>query len=211
MDKGCLIVFEGIDACGKGTMLSMTLDYLFNNFKEFDKLFVTREPTYSHTGRQIRKMLKEDSKPMDNAKKLLELYLDDRKEHLENVIRPVMARKSIILCDRYKHSTLAYQQTQGIPLQQLIAAHKRMLVPDLTLILDLPANIALDRISQNRGNFDKFEKKSFLEELRQNYLELPKFLEGENIKIIDASDSKEKVFERIKEAVLKVLPLTSSQ
>ncbi len=205
-EKGLFIVFEGIDGCGKGTMITRSLDFLFSNFKEFDNIVITREPTHSQAGKQIRKLLETDKDPMTKSKQLLQLYLEDRKEHLDSLIRPIIAKKGIVLCDRYKHSTLTYQQTQGHRLQQLINAHKNMLVPDLTLILDVSVETALKRMEEGRTNFEKFEKKYFMKELRQNYLELPNFLEKENIKIVDAENSKEKVFESVKKEILKILP-----
>lgn len=196
--KGFFIVFEGIDACGKSTMLLKTAQYLFDNFKEFDSIFITREPTFSPNGQTIRKMLKEQSSPLTSAKELLSLYLDDRKEHLSTFIRPLFSKGAVILCDRYKYSTIAYQYAQGIELQQIISAHKNMLVPDLTFILDVSPETALKRINSGREFFEKFEKDFFLKQLRENYLKLKDLLPEENIKVIDASRPVEQVFADIK-------------
>jgi dTMP kinase len=202
--KGLWICFEGLDGSGKGTMLSLTAEFLFNNFKEFD-IILTREPTFSAFGKQIRKLLLEDKTPMSNAKQLLQLYLDDRKEHLEKVIKPALQKNSIVLCDRYKYSTIVYQQAQGIEVEKIINLHERMLVPDITFILDVSPQTALKRIKEQRSSLEKFEKEFFLEELRQNYLELPKLLPNENLKIIKAEKSKEEVFKEIKRELIKIL------
>jgi len=203
-NKGCFIVFEGLDGSGKGTMLAKTAEWLFNSHL-VDKILLTREPTNSTYGKQIRKMLVSDKEPMTKAKQLLNLYLEDRKEHLEKVIKPALQLNTVVLCDRYKYSTICYQQAQGIPLDKIISLHERMLVPDLTLILDVLPEIALERIRQNRAKYEKFEKRFFLEELRQNYLALKKQLPNENIKIINAGLPLEEVFASIKRNISMVL------
>ncbi len=203
-NKGCFVVFEGLDASGKGTMLARTAEWLFNSHA-VDKILLTREPTNSSHGKQIRKLLQKDEEPMTKAKQLLNLYLEDRKEHLQKVIKPALQLNTFVLCDRYKHSTICYQQAQGIPLEKIIALHERMLVPDLTLILDVSAETALERIGKNRAKYEKFEKKFFLEELRQNYLALKKQLPGENIKVINAELPEDEVFSQVKRAVSGVL------
>ncbi len=203
-NKGCFIVFEGLDGSGKGTMLAKTAEWLFNSHL-VDKILLTREPTNSTYGKQIRKMLVSDKEPMTKAKQLLNLYLEDRKEHLEKVIKPALQLNTVVLCDRYKYSTICYQQAQGIPLDKIISLHERMLVPDLALILDVSPEIALERIRQNRAKYEKFEKRFFLEELRQNYLALKKQLPNENIKIINAGLPPEEVFASIKRNISMVL------
>jgi dTMP kinase len=199
---GKFIVFEGIDGCGKGTMLSLAAKWLFS--LEFDNVLLTREPTYSGAGKQIRKILKSDQEPLTKAKLMLSLYVEDRKEHLEKVIKPALRLNSIILCDRYKYSTMCYQHAQGIPMEKIIALHRNMLIPDLVLILDVDVDIALERLSL-KGSKEKFEKRAFLEEIRENYLRLPKLLPNENIKVIDANGTINEVFERVKREISKVL------
>lgn len=200
---GKFIVFEGIDGCGKGTMLSLVAKWLFS--MEYDNILLTREPTYSGVGKQIRGILKSDTNPVEKAKLMLSLYIEDRKEHLEKVIRPALRLNSIILCDRYKYSTICYQHAQGIPIEKIIAAHRRMLVPDLVLILDVDVDTAIARMSLERKAKEKFEQRDFLKEIRETYLEIPKLLPDENIKIIDANRSTEEVFESVKKEISKVL------
>ena len=203
--KGKFIVFEGLDGSGKGTMLARTAEWLFNSNPGYDKILLTREPTYSGAGKQIRKMLKSDKEPLTKSKQLLQLYFEDRKEHLEKVIKPALQLGSIVLCDRYKYSTICYQQAQGIPVEKIISLHSRMLVPDLVLVLDAEPETALQRIRSSRSVIEKFEKDFFLEELRENYLALKKLLPKEPIKIIDANSSIEDTFARVKRAVQRAL------
>ena len=203
--QGKFVVFEGIDGSGKGTILSRTAEWLFNSSNAFDKVLLTREPTFSGPGKQIRKMLKSDQEPLSKAKRLLQLYLEDRKEHLEKVIKPALQLGSIVLCDRYKYSTICYQQAQGIPVEKIISLHARMLVPDLVLILDVEPETALQRIRSSRSSIEKFEKSFFLRELRENYLALKKLLPKEPIKVIDANSSIEETFLRAKREIARVL------
>ncbi len=203
--RGLFIVFEGLDGSGKGTMLSKTAEYLFNSFKELDQIVLTREPTYSPLGRSIRKLLKESKTPKSDSKRLLSLYLEDRKEHLTQLIRPSIVQGAVVLCDRYKYSTLAYQQTQGIALEAIVNLHKNMLVPDLILLLDVDPESALQRIQSDRTYIEKFEQLEFMQELRENYVRLKQVLPSENIVIINANLDPLSVFEQIRSAVVRVL------
>lgn len=197
--KGLFVCFEGLDGSGKGTILSKISNHVFNNFKEIDSIFITREPTYSEYGKQIRQLLKKDKDPLTHSKQLLQLYIDDRKEHLNAFIKPLLSKKTLILCDRYKYSTIVYQQAQGIPAEKIISLHSKMLVPDIVFILDVDVKTAMKRIREDRGSIEKFEKDYFLDELRQYYIDLPKQLPEENIKIVDATKEPEEVLKQILE------------
>jgi dTMP kinase len=148
-------------------------------------------------------MLQSQTDPSSNATELLGLYLSDRKEHLEKEILPALKQGKVVLCDRYKYSTIVYQSVQGLPIQHLIDLHLGMKVPDLALIFDLDANIALHRINNSalRKGTEKFEKKEFLQKAREAFLLLETLLPQENIKIIDASLPKNKVLEQIKKHI----------
>jgi dTMP kinase len=202
---GKFIVFEGTDGSGKGTMLARTAEWLFNSGIGHDKIVLTREPTFSGPGSQIRKALKSDKDPMTKAKQLLTLYFEDRREHIDKLIKPALQLGSIVLCDRYKYSTIAYQQAQGIPVESIVAMHKRLLVPDLVLILDVDPKVAMKRIRSSRSSIEKFEKDFFLGEIRQNYLNLKKLLSEEPIKVIDANAEPDEVFLKVKKEIAKVL------
>ena len=197
------IVLEGIDGCGKGAQTKRLHNYIFDSDKR-NEIFSTREPTYGKYGEKIRDILKTDKDPHSNADLLLNLYSKDREEHLE-IINKIMSRKTgqinhFVLCERYYHSTYAYQQTQKIDFEKIHEIQKKFLKPDITFILDLKPEIAYSRICNGRTNSEKFEKLEFMEELRKNFLDLKNKL-NEKIEIIDASKSKEDVFKQI----LKVL------
>jgi len=198
--KGIFIVVEGIDGCGKGEQIKRLHNYLFE-FNKKNRILTTREPTYGIYGLQIRELLRTEKDPHTGAEKCLELYTKDREEHLKNVVMPFLNLKdgndqNIVLCDRYYHSTYAFQQAQGIKFDRIYEFNKNFLKPTITFIIDLPPDAALRRITSGRGSSEKFEKLSFMERLRKNYLELPEKL-AEDIVIIDGSKSRETVFESI--------------
>jgi len=195
--KGKFIVFEGIDGCGKGTQLKLASSYLFDLSKDHD-IFLTREPTSDF--KEIRKRMSEQTDAKKDAEWYADAFVKDRKNHLQKYIQPNLKHGTHVLSDRYKYSTLAYQQTQGIPLQKLLDMHKNMLIPDLTIIFDCPANIAFQR-RKTDGATDVFDKDlKFQEELRQNYLDIKQKLD-ENIVVINGSRAIEKIFDDVKKHI----------
>ena len=150
--------------------------------------------------------MKSGLNPRDNAERLAELFVADRRVHAA-LIESLLSQGIDVVSDRYKYSTLAYQQTQGISLQKLIDMHKGILIPDLTLIIDTLAEIALERIIKDEGREYKevFEQKDFQEKLRENYLAFSEQLADEKIIVIDGNKSIAKVFESIKKEVEKIL------
>ncbi|HLC65799.1 MAG TPA: dTMP kinase [Candidatus Nanoarchaeia archaeon] len=203
--KNLFIVLDGMDGAGKGEMIERLHNYLFKKSKKY-RILTTREPTYGKHGKEIREMLKQDKDPKSNAKKYLELFTKDRKEHLEKTIIPFLAHDeghNLVLCDRYYYSTIAFQHTQGLPEKECVDANKNFLKPDIAFILDLPADIAIERVSR-RGEKEKFEELEFMRELRKNFLKLKQIL-GDNIIVIDASKPVEGVFESVRKEVDKLL------
>ena len=202
MAKSLFIVLDGIDGSGKGTIMAMLYSYLFS-LKKY-RVLTTAEPTSNKYGKKIRQILGKEKDPMKNADKLLELYIKDRALHLKELIGPFLkADNSILLCDRYYYSTIAYQNAQGIPLKTVIKANKTFRKPDIAFILDLPPKIALERINKIRPK-EKFEKLDFMLKSRKNFLALKKHL-SDNIRVIGASKSKNQVFDQIKEELDKLL------
>ena len=206
MMQGKFIVLDGMDGAGKTTQVMKLVEYIFKKDKR-NHIVLTREPYASEFGLEIRRLLAESTDPMQNGPRMTELYVNDRKIHVEKIITPSLAKGMQVLCDRYKYSTLAYQQTQGIPLQKLIEMHKGMPIPDLALIFELPAQIAIERLTKDsiRKRKEVFERIEFQEKLRHNYLALKDQLPNENIVIIDASKSVEEMFSQIKVETDKIL------
>jgi dTMP kinase len=201
---GKFIVIDGVDGSGKGTQAKLLANYLFERDKRHH-VFLTREPYNSKYYLAIRKILKENKKPSQKAEILTKLFVEDRKIHAK-IIEKLLRRGIWVISDRYKYSTLACQQTQGMPLKKLLQLHKGILVPDLTLVLDIPIKTALKRIAKNnkRSHREVFEEKSFQEKLRKNFLSLVRQLPKEKIMIMDGGKPIAKVFEKIKKAVEKI-------
>ena len=200
------IVVDGIDGSGKTEIIKLLHNYLFTRQKK-TRILTTREPTDGFYGMKIRKILREEKNPRENSAKLIELFLKDRKEHLEKTIEPFLRYSNehelnIVLCDRYYHSTIAFQGAQGLDIKKLIEKNKSFLKPDIAFILDVEPSIALERIEYREK--EKFEQINFLKKVRENFLRLPKLL-NENIKIIDASKNIKDVFEDVKKEVDKML------
>src|SRR3989338_2301208 len=151
MAKGIFIVIEGIDGSGKGEVVKRLHNHLFSKSKSYS-ILTTREPTNGTYGAKIRKMLETEKKPDENAAKMLELFIKDREEHTNNAIIPFLnsaygENTNIILCDRYYHSTIAFQSTQGLDIKELIRKNEKFPKPDITFILDLEPETALKRMS----------------------------------------------------------------
>ena len=184
--KGIFIAFEGIDGCGKSTQIRKFVDYLFNKDKHHHIIF-TREP-YKDTN--IRKILREDKDPLSKADEIADLYVEDRKKHVEEAIVPNLDKGNIVVTDRYKLSTLTYQTSQGLSMIDLLKRHSGMPVPDITFVVDLPAAECARRMrkdSEREGVREhKFEADlDFLENVRQNYFKAKELLPLEKIFIID--------------------------
>ena len=203
---GKFIVIDGMDGSGKTTQIMKIVNYIFKKDKR-NHVVLTREPYKSTDGLEIRRLLGESKDPMEKGYKLADLFVNDRKFHIKEVIEPALAEGLYVVSDRYKYSTLAYQQTQGVPLEKLMEMHKTLLVPDLTLIFDVSAEIAMQRMSKDaiRGKKEVFEQLEFQAKLRHNYLALKDQLPNENIVIVDASKSIDEVFSQLKAEVDKIL------
>lgn len=200
--ESLFIVFDGLDGSGKGEMIKKLKGYLSG---KGINILVTKEPTDGYYGKEIREILKKEKDPKMGAEKCLALFVADRKEHLINEIEPFLEKdNSVVICDRYYYSTIAFQHAQGIDMEKVIFDNMSFRTPDITFILDLPAEIALERIGKRGEEKEKFEQLEFMKELRKNFLKLKDNLD-DNIKIIDASESKKEVFERIKEGIDKLI------
>ncbi len=196
MKRSLFIAFEGIDGCGKSTQTWMLGKYI-SELNKYNHIIMTREPWKNQ---DIRKILKQDEDPYSQAKKLAKLFIDDRNQHIEELIKSNIRRTIHVITDRYSFSTLAYQQAQGIPLSELLKMHKGLLIPDIIFIIDIPVEVALQRMKKDsiRKTEQKFEiHKEFIEKLRKNYLNL-KNLKNHRVIIINGNQSPEKVFEEVK-------------
>jgi len=206
MGNGLFIVVDGIDGSGKSEIIKMLHNYLFSKNKKY-RLLTTREPTNGKYGNQIRKMLRNEKDPQSSSSKLMELFVKDREEHLKNTIEPFLKKSdehelNIVLCDRYYHSTIAFQGAQGLDINELIKKNGKFRKPDITFILDAEPELALKRIEYREK--EKFEKLEFMKKIRKNFLKLPGLLK-DNIKIINSNKTLGEVFEDIRKEADKML------
>ena len=176
------IVFEGIDGSGKTTQAKLFATYLFEESK-YNSVILTREP---YKSREIRQIIAKDNGAYSRAEKLAKLFIQDRQEHAK-IISFLLEEGIYIVSDRYKLSTIAYQSTQGLDIQELIERHDEMPVPDLTFIIDVPVELALERMKQTKeGREQKFEANlEFQRKLRETYSRFPLLLRGEEIIVVD--------------------------
>ncbi len=187
MNRGLLIVFEGIDGTGKSTQMSL----LASALREKGLAVVeTREPTNGSFGRQIRALYTQRNGV--SREQELDLFLADRREHVENLLIPSLQEGKIVLCDRYFLSTAAYQgivpglDEGGVPASgplpdgfspaEIIARNGFAPDPDLALLFCAPPQIGIERITQGRGEtLNDFEQESALNKVAAVFdsLDLP--------------------------------------
>ena len=195
------ITFEGIEGSGKSTALTLLAQELER--RGFDVLR-TREPGGCGLGRAIRPILLDARTRSLNMRAELYLFLADRAQHVAEVIRPALEAGQIVLCDRYTDSTLAYQgYGRGLDPEKLRRINEMAtggLVPDLTLLMDLPVGLGLERAGLrnqrlgtvlSEGRFDA-ESMDFHERVRQGYLALAEE-EPQRIACINAEQRPEDV------------------
>lgn len=146
-NTGRLITFEGGDGCGKSTQLKLTANWLRAQGKN---VLETRQPGATPLGVEIRSLLLSgEFVPVPECELLL--FLADRAQHVQEVIKPALAKGQWVLCDRYSDSTLAYQLAarglaEGMDLKPMLAFAELGCVPDQTFWLDVPAEVALKRV-----------------------------------------------------------------
>jgi dTMP kinase len=216
--NGRLIVFEGVEGSGKTTQLKRTYQWLLESgwcerLQAKDllrRLIITREPGGTEVGREIRQLLLSppSQEPLWDQAELL-LYAADRAQHIQQMLKPELTAGSLILCDRYTDSTIAYQgYGRGLSLElidQLNQIATDGLQSDLTLWLDVDAAEGLNR-TRNRGENDRLEKAdlSFHQRVQQGFIALSANF-PERIIRIDASLSETAVTQQIQEILTEKL------
>lgn len=198
--RGILIVFEGTDGTGKSTQLSLLADYLRNcNYP----VVTTREPTEGPFGQKIRSLYL--NRGTCTPREELELFLADRKEHVDQLISPALANGKIVLCDRYYLSTIAYQGAIGFDIDELITLNSFAPAPDAALLFHAPLNTGEQRITGGRGEkLNDFEQLENLQKVAKIFQSLTMPF----IQKIDAQGSIEEVHDKVIAQVLPLLPDT---
>lgn len=196
--RGLFITVEGPDGSGKTSLV----EELSSQLKEklTVPLIVTREPGGSKIAEKIREVIIDPNhQEMDDRTEAL-LFAAGRRQHIIEKIRPALAAGEVVLCDRFVDSSIAYQGAgRRIGVQEVASINRfatENLTPDLTLYLDVDAQVGLNRIGSKESNREKdrleLETISFHNRVRAAYLKL---LEDnpERIHLIDASQSMEAV------------------
>lgn len=219
---GTFIVIEGADGAGTTTQAKKLAEELEAHY--------TCEPSESKPGKKVDEMI---SSGNYSAESIALMFAADRMIHLEEEVIPELEKGKTVVCDRYYHSSLVYQPALGADYSWVKQLNRDALVPDLTVVLDVPTQVALSRIDERERNisydsasgsnegseqahltfFEKngdegniFENMDFQEEVATRYCRLPERL-SENIVVVDSSNSIDEVFSDLKSSVKSRLEL----
>jgi len=200
--RGRFITMEGGEGAGKSTMLERVAEWLERSAHPVVR---TREPGGTELAEKLRDILLDRTNLLLSGKAELLLMFAARAQHLDELIRPALARGDWVLCDRFTDATWAYQGGgRGLPGEDIEALETLVhgdLQPDLTLLLDLPVELGLKRASR-RSQADRFEQESidFFQRVRNAYLERAAAAPG-RFAVIDASKGVEEVWAQIQLAL----------
>jgi dTMP kinase len=211
--RGVFITFEGIDGSGKSTQLEKAAQYLASLGRELE---ITLEPGGTQIGQRIRAFVLSGESSGISAEAESILYAADRAEHVAKVIRPAILAGKVVLCDRYTDSTLAFQGFgRGLDLEFLEELNRLAtggLVADVTLVLDVDADIAKGRLDARPRSgtesigIDRFheEAQEFHRRVRQGYLTLAA-QDPERIYLVDSSGPADEAHRRVLEIIEPVI------
>lgn len=199
MRQGLFITFEGVDGCGKTTQIKLLDEYLRNLGCE---TLLTREPGAKGLGEKLREiLLNYDGNVSSKCESFL--FLADRAQHVDCIIKPALEKGIFVLCDRHTDSTIAYQgYGRGVDIEELKNLNNLAtgeLKPDLTIVFDVDIETSAKRVGKEK---DRMESAGieFFERVRKGFLEIAK-QEPERVKVIDSTQSIESIHEKVLELV----------
>lgn len=199
MKKGLFITLEGADGCGKTTQLNLLKEYLTSSGYE---IVVTREPGGKGLGEKLREiLLNYDGEVSDRCEAFL--YLADRAQNIDTIIKPAINSGKIVLCDRHTDSSVAYQgygREQNIDnINMLNELAVNGVHPDLTIVFDIDTETSMARVGAEK---DRLESAGieFHKRVRNGYLEIAK-KNPQRIKVVDASQT----IEDVQRDVIKII------
>jgi len=198
VSKGKFITLEGVDGAGKSTHLGWLVEHL----RARGRVVVqTREPGGTPLGEKLRELLLHEAMHLETEALLM---FAARREHLEQVIKPAISRGDWVVCDRFTDASFAYQGGgRGLSVEKLHQLETWVqgdFQPDLTLLFDLPIEIAAQRMAGADRQLDRFEqeKTEFHERVRAAYLaraaEMP-----ERVRIIDSRQTLEQINKQLEQ------------
>ena len=184
------ITFEGADGCGKTTQIELLNKYLQE--KGF-KTLVTREPGAKGLGEKLREiLLNYDGEVSPNCESFL--FLADRAQHVDCVIKPALKKGIIVLCDRHTDSTVAYQgYGRQLNIEQIKKLNKiavNGLKPNLTIVFDIDIETSMQRVGKTKDSSEFFNR------VRNGYLAIAKE-EPNRVKVINSADSIENIHKQV--------------
>jgi dTMP kinase len=204
--KGSFITFEGGEGAGKSTMIEKARAWFEQRGRQ---VVLTREPGGTPLAERIRELVLGKEFPELCAEAELLLVFAARAQHLRERVRPALAEGKVVLCDRFTDASWAYQGGgRGQPAEFIAALEQGVhgdLQPDLTLLLDVPVAVGLQRMLA-RGEIDRIEQESrdFFERVRSMYLQRARQFPG-RFRVIDAQQEVAEVWAEV-ELALKGLP-----
>ena len=201
--KGKFITLEGIEGSGKSTNLESIKSVLDQKKIEY---VITREPGGGPLGSHLRKLLLDKEQSISPSVEML-LMMADRKDHVDNLINPNLNKGICVISDRYLDSTIAYQgggRQLDTNLINSLSVTLKLPTPDLTLLFDLPVDVALQRAAE-RSELDRFERepKDFHSRIRDSYLELAS--NNHRIKTVDSSKDTKLVSKQVEKYLSEFL------
>ena len=197
------ITFEGADGCGKTTQIELINKYLQ---EKGYKTLVTREPGAKGLGEKLREiLLNYEGEVSPNCESFL--FLADRAQHVDCIIKPALKNNTIVLCDRHTDSTIAYQ---GYGRQLDIQEIKKLndiavngLKPDLTIVFDIDVETSMQRVGKTKDRMESAGME-FFNRVRNGYLEIAKD-EPNRVKVINSADTIENIHTKVVELVEEVI------
>ncbi len=196
--KGLLIALEGIDGTGKSTQLQLLARRLREEGLE---VVPTREPTDGPYGRQLRELFLHRATLAPDEE--LRLFIEDRREHVADLIAPALAAGRVVVTDRYYYSTAAYQGAGGHDPADILAVNESFAPrPDLVLLLVAPPEVGVKRVREGRGeSLNDFEQEDYLRRVAEIFAGF----NSPGLVRIDATGTMEQVRDEIWRAVVQLL------
>ena len=195
---GLFVCFEGIDGSGKTTHSRLIVERLCA--LGYDAVYTTEPTRWSEPGKKLRESFFAPTRlPAEDEFKL---FLKDRLFHVKSEVIPLLNDGKIVVTDRYYFSSVAYQGARGLDWQYILEENEKIaIIPHLVIFLDLPVDVALDRIASERTEgVNTFEKEESLRKVKDIYL----LLADRFPKLITKIDATREIFE-IQKEILKLI------
>jgi dTMP kinase len=203
--RGVFVTLEGPDGSGKSSLLRRLAAVLEAAGCD---VVATREPGSTPLGEQMRRLVLDTEPRIDRTGRAdALLFAASRAQHVAEVIEPALSRGAVVVCDRYADSSMAYQGAgSGVPLDELAVVQRFAtggLVPDLTILLDLPVDAGLARKSAEVTRFEAFHDLAYHERVRAAFLAFAAAEPGRYV-IVDATLAEDEVLAAAVAAVVRL-------